>query len=176
MKPLSRNMAFSQNIFPWMLIAGSLFFVLFLCNQLTHHLPKISDITDIFKQTATWQKELDKIESKIKDKANIVRSLDPGPPPAWYWGGSYNVGWRLQNYQYVAAYNALKALYDKKKEIEGWLSHDLWYQTKAFFGSIWTGVIRPVLDVLLLLAIVSFGLRVFLRNLLMRGKLGIVRV
>jgi hypothetical protein len=117
-----------------------------------------------------------------------LRAFDPGSPPS---------KWR-HPYDHFVTWPAKKAVYDsmikqqeevRREIVDTECKFNQLIQMegqhvgaksveflKSFTSWLWHSVVRVVLHVLLLLAVISFGWRVLLRFLLIRGKFGAVRV
>jgi hypothetical protein len=167
MKPQS----FAQGIFTWMLIIGALFFFIFIFHRIVSHSWKVTRLIAVFQTIATKEINVENDKKAIKEKEMEINNL--GLPPNYiihpidyyFWHNAFN---NMTN-----DLDSLKTNYEKDENL---LHSDTWYQIKFFFQTIWSELIHPVLEILLLLTTFSFGLRIFWRYLLMRGKLGTTRV
>lgn len=164
-----------KNLFP-ILAVIPIVLALIMGGHLLSKPPSISVLVDTVKSTAKLEHEY---SLKIKDVADLrkqAEKLYPGPEPSRLWHPIDHWNWSWDYEAYVKANNALAKANEEEERLKGRLNVDTWHKIKSFFGGIWNTLFRPVFELLLVLALFSFGLRVAFRYMIMRGWIGIVRV
>lgn len=139
---------------------------------------------NLFHHTFSWVpwRNADEIKAKIDDKTRQIAEktanlVNPGPEPDWLWSpAKYYFDWLPKKRIYDSGREKIESLKQDRKDLEDQLNRDGWTYVKCTVHFIWFDLLKPVFDLLLLLAALSFSLRVYLRYLLMRGKLGVARV
>jgi len=158
------------SLFP-LLIICSVVVIFFVGRNLLGHPPNASFMVNAFQKTKLLEQIYEAKIRKVTDLTAEVTRHDPGPPPPWYKFGKWNPTWAKNHMVYLGWESALKAAKQEKQELEVLVNGDNWHKLKGFLSGAWAGLVRPVLEILLLLGAFSFGLRVFWRYLLMRGAL-----
>jgi hypothetical protein len=149
---------------------------LILGGRLLSKPPSISVLVDTVKSTATLEQEYSLKVKEVTDWRKQVERFNPGPEPSRIWHPFDYWQWCLVNKAYEDAINAHDKATEELNQLEDRLSRDSWHKIKSFLGGIWNTLFRPVFELLLMLALFSFGLRVGFRYMIMRGWIGIVRV
>ena len=113
--------------------------------------------------------ELHEDQRLIKEKTKAI--VEPGDEPSMIHPLDW-IEWSQKVKLKIAIQKEIEDLNVKIQECENQLQRNPWYPIKRVFD----GIIFPILHLLLFFAVVSFSLRVWLRHLIMQGKIGVERI
>jgi len=171
-KPASQLKPNAHKVFTFCAILASLLIVIAMFTKIWQHLPGFGGALLSARQI---QAQIDETDRQIAEKtANLAY---PGPEPDWLWHPyEHYMKWQPKNEIYQAACKQIDGLKNHRQSLTDLLNSNPWIITKGITRFVWFDLVRPLFELLLLLAAFSFGLRIYLRYLLMRGKFGVVRI
>jgi len=189
------NVPSSARIRDWfalLVVVGSIVGAAFLFRALWNHVrnyvkPRLTvSLNQLMAKKADLTSKL--IDAKVRsiNAANeLAKQIDPGPKPPWY--HPYDrVTWDAKKKAHDKAQRVLNGCRNIESDLQTQLDavifdienyKDMPLNTwLMLFKTIWNELISPVLHCFLMLALIALSGRVFFRYLLMKGKIGVVRV